>query len=285
MFQLATEYWKKENVETSLSYCRIEWIKKKCKHYFLYGGMKKFDDKEEYLIRKDRVESNQTLEEKKIETLIDSKINILDVGSCYNPFKTEDLFSVTAVDLAPYSEDVVKCDFLNLKVDSARIFSDKSLLELPKNSFDAVIFSLLLEYIPCPEKRFSCCQKAYDLLKEGGILFIVTPDSKHEGANSKIINTSWKIVLAKLGFMRIYYEKLPHIHCLGFRKCFYSNAALKRINWKKIPENDEIFSSMKIFIPQDFQTKNTQEKKINSNCSPHNDQEVINLFNELACID
>lgn len=286
MYHLATDHWKKETLETSLTFCRIEWIKKHCKNYFLDGGMEKFNEKEEYLVKKDNIELRNVLIKKQIKTSIDSKLEILDVGSCYNPFKAEDLFSVTAIDIAPYSKDVIKCDFLNLKIENKKLFSGESLVEMPKNSFDAIIFSLLLEYIPCPTQRFSCCQKAYDLLKEGGILFIVTPDSKHEGANSKIINTSWKVVLAKLGFMRVYYEKLPHVHCLVFRKCFYPYAAEKQINWKKIPKNDELFSSLKIFIPQDFQIETVPESdEIQSSHFQHDDQEVISLFTELPCED
>ncbi|OXU29011.1 hypothetical protein TSAR_005139 [Trichomalopsis sarcophagae] len=289
MYQLATEHWvEKSKTSAPLTYCRVEWIKHQCKEYFFNGGMKKFDDKEVHLLNKDTEELNKIDYSTKIKTTIDSKINVLDVGSCYNPFSSEHLFSVTAIDIAPYSKDVTKCDFLNLNVGNAKIFleSEQALIELPKNSFDAVIFSLLLEYIPSPEQRFLCCQKAYDLLKNGGVLIIATPDSKHMGANTKVINTSWKVVLAKLGFMRIQYEKLPHIHCLVFRKCFYKVAAMKKIDWKKINEEDELFSSGKIFIPQDFHTKLNEESPDTSfKKFEHNDQELVSLFGELPCED
>lgn len=286
MYQLATEHWGQQSKDAApLTYCRIEWIKNQCKHYFFHGEMRKFDDKEKSLL-KDIEESNINVDS--IETATETKVNILDVGSCYNPFSKEERFNVTAIDIAPYSKDVTRCDFLNLKIESAKTLSvdGNVLCELPKNSFNAVIFSLFLEYIPCPEQRFLCCKKAYDLLKDGGILFIATPDSKHQGANTKIINTSWKFVLAKLGFMRIHYEKLPHIHCLMFRKCFYKEAAMKRINWKKIPQ-DELFSSMKIFIPQDFHDSKLKDKNldINSDQFKHDDEELIILFDELPYED
>lgn len=155
MFELATKHWGKESSETSMNYSRIEWIKNQCKNYFYNGGMNKFDEREKYFIKKDNVELDDSLIENKIKTSIDSKINILDVGSCYNPFKAEELFAVTAIDIAPYSEDVIKCDFLNLKVKDKLMFSDKSLIEIPKNYYDAVIFSLFLEYIPCSKQRKS----------------------------------------------------------------------------------------------------------------------------------
>ena len=286
MYQLATEHWGQQSKSTvPLTYCRIEWFKNQCKNYFFHEGMKKFDDKEKYLLSKN-INEIDNFQMNNIETSIEDKINILDVGSCYNPFSTEDQFCVTAIDIAPYSNDVIKCDFLNLQIGTKRTLSENNsaLVEMPINSFDAIVFSLLLEYIPCPEKRFECCKKAYQLLKNGGLLFIATPDSKHEGANTKIINTSWKVTLAKLGFLRIRYEKLPHIHCLIFRKCFYKDAAMNQIDWKKIPKDDALFSSMKIFIPQDFHTSKIEE---NSNTEVkqfiHNDEELITLFNELPC--
>lgn len=283
MYQLATEHWsKKSKISEQTTFCRVEWIKNKCKEYFFNEGMKKYDEKEVCLLKKNIQNFNDV---KNIQTCIETKVKILDVGSCYNPFATEkNVFSVTAIDIAPYTDDVLKCDFLNLQIGSEKKYIDKNreLIELPEESFDVVIFSLLLEYIPCPEKRFLCCKKAYDLLKQGGILFIATPDSKHQGSNAKIINTSWKIVLAKLGFMRICYEKLPHVHCMMFRKCFYNEAAMYKINWKKLKENDELYSTKKIFIPKDFQvTKlvvdDNQERQFDS-------EELITLFNELPKI-
>lgn len=69
---------------------------------------------------------------------------------------------------------------------------------------------------------------------------------------------------------------------MGFRKCFYKDSAAKRINWKKIAENDVLFTSSKIFIPQDFQTKKVQDdNKIHFGHLEHDDQELITLFNEL----
>jgi 25S rRNA (adenine2142-N1)-methyltransferase len=284
MYQLANEHWIKESKITSITYCRIEWITRQCIDYFFKGGMNKFDNIEEYLFNKYIQIQNKKLI-KNIKTLIQSKVNILDVGSCYNPFKAENKFAVTAIDIAPYSSDVIQCDFLSLKVDKKKFFSqDKTILsELPKNSFDAVIFSLFLEYLPCPKQRYLCCKKAYNLLINGGILFIVTPDSKHEGANTKIINVSWKIILAKLGFMRIHYEKLRHIHCLVFRKCFDKDIPLQKINWRKISNDAKLISLKQIFIPQDFHQLKLKNYCPDTNLKAfkYNDKELITLFNEL----
>ncbi|XP_014234402.1 probable methyltransferase BMT2 homolog [Trichogramma pretiosum] len=283
MHKLATQHWTQNSTDLSLNYSRIEWIKNQIKNYFLYQGVEKFDNKEISLMKSTLQEQENI--ELRIKTSYNSKLDILDVGSCYNPFENESFFNVTPIDIAPYSEDVIKCDFLNLKVDNQKTFSnDGELIELPKNSFDAVIFSLLLEYIPCPKLRFSCCQKAFDLLKYGGILLIITPDSKHQGANTKIINTSWKATLSKVGFMRTHYEKLPHIHCLIFRKCFFKKAAIKRIDWRKICLNDEVFTENKIFIPQDFQSRTEKDSDSNS-IKERDDKKIVSSFMQLPFND
>lgn len=208
------------------------------------------------------------------------KLKLLDVGSCYNPFGNVEFFEVTAVDLAPSSEEVLQCDFLSMKIGQENIYSDNKdeVLQLEICSFDTVVFCLLLEYLPSPEQRYSCCEKAYNLLKNGGLLLIVTPDSKHVGANAKFMK-SWRHVLANLGFMRIKYEKVPHAHCLVFRKCFYKEVATRWASMKKSSKDDELFQSEnKIFIPQDFTTV-IEEDKVAS--VPDDEDTTFNLYNEL----
>lgn len=252
MFELATDYWS-QSAKNGSAHCRIEWITKQCKDYYHNNGYERFWDKEVYLT-KTQAECQGVQSEYFPKN---QQLKLLDVGSCYNPLSKEESFDVCAVDIAPYSKDVEKCDFINVKISDSTIYNnyDNSLCGLCKNSYDAVIFSLFLEYIPSASKRFLCCKNAYNLLKSGGILIIVTPDSKHQGANSKIINTSWKVVLANLGFMRIKYEKFPHLHCMVFRKCFNKEAAANSINWKKVPHEILFECVDKIFIPQDFQNE------------------------------
>ncbi|KAK0077353.1 hypothetical protein PV325_004054 [Microctonus aethiopoides] len=238
MQELATAHWDNTNLKSNENtYCRISWIKKQCYEYFMNGGKEKFIEREIDIAKKNNIDLNENNSVWKIipaltneyyDGDIGKRIKLIDVGSCYNPFGDDDNFDVTAVDLAPYSDRVLQCDFLNITIGSATIISNDSstVLQLGRDSFDVCVFSLLLEYFPCPEQRYLCCEKAYNLLKNNGILFIITPDSKHVGANAKIMK-SWRFVLAKLGFMRIHYEKLRHIHCICFRKCINKNVALR----------------------------------------------------------
>lgn len=208
------------------------------------------------------------------------KVKLLDVGSCYNPFRNVEIFDVTAIDLAPSCDEVLQCDFLSLQVGSENIFSEneKQVVQLTAVSFDTIVFCLLLEYLPSPEQRYACCEKAYDLLKNGGLLLIITPDSKHVGANAKFMK-SWRHVLSHLGFMRIKYEKLPHAHCLAFRKCFYKEVAIRWASLQKFSTEDQLFRyKNKIFIPQDFTTV-VKDETVDTVTDDKNTS--VNLYNEL----
>ncbi|KAI4488768.1 hypothetical protein M0802_011278 [Mischocyttarus mexicanus] len=302
MKDLATTHWKGNNMDSlSGTYCRIEWIKSQCKEYFFKGGKEKYSIREFSI--KGKMEELSVIDgiNKKEETTLLTheqnyyndkkwlsetektyqKISVLDVGSCYNPFEMENMFDVTAIDLVAVPPNVLQCDFLSVDIGMEQIFSSdkKQILQLPKQSFDVVVFSLLLEYMPCPKQRYLCCSKAYNLLKNNGILFIISPDSKHIGANAKLIK-SWRYSLSKLGFMRIKYEKLKHIHCLIFRKCIYKEVALRWANMQTLSEGDILCQSEdKIFIPQDFKTIDNEHNNKNSNHEINDNLHY--LFNEL----
>lgn len=87
-----------------------------------------------------------------------------------------------------YLQTVSYCDFLHLETTEPLQLAPDSLStylgtlrspieRLPRSSFHAVVFSLLLEYFPAPYQRWLCCVKAHQLLQEHGLLVIVTPDS------------------------------------------------------------------------------------------------------------
>lgn len=231
---------------------RITWTVNYCREYFLKSD----------LINKIRQRELRILDELKIDcTEINrmiskwqvpvEKVKLLDVGSCYNPFKPFDEFEVTAVDIAPAIEDVFECDFLNVALgDSAVMTSEdkqpRNITQLEIKSFDVIVFSLLLEYLPTSEQRLACCEKAGKLLRDEGLLCIITPDSKHLGANAKLMKT-WRYALAQIGLSRIKIEKLEHITCMVFRKCLDPEICLRWSRMHKEPYMEYVME-----IPQDF---------------------------------
>lgn len=149
-------------------------------------------------------------------------MRLLDVGSCYNPFSAYTDINAVAIDLTPATEDVMECDFLKLNVTPGGAENLAGSLETPlkalrESSFQAVVFCLVLEYLPSCTQRWSFCRKAALLLKPNGLLFIVTPDSKHQQRNAAMI-ASWRKALEHIGLLRVRYEKRQHLHCMAFRK-------------------------------------------------------------------
>lgn len=288
MQKLATTYWADNNSKNG-TYCRMEWIKTQCKEYFFNGGKKKYDKREQDInakmtLKKSDDENRTSEDDIRIKNQLvksyERRISILDVGSCYNPLSVEDAFDVTAIDLLP-AREVFRCDFLNVAIGREKILSRdaREIHQLPMNSFHAVVFSLLLEYLPCSKQRYICCRNAYDVLKIGGLLIIVSPDSKHVGANAKLMK-SWRYTLSRLGFMRIKYEKLRHIHCLAFRKCACKDVATRWCELQRFSEDDKRYiSETEIFIPQDFQTVCPEGKQ--EKLDEYDESDLASIFSEL----
>ncbi|GFX01740.1 s-adenosylmethionine sensor upstream of mTORC1 [Trichonephila clavipes] len=237
MLELATKVWDGKE-------CRIEWSYKTCIDYFFCGGMERFLTREEKIreleslspsSRKKRIKELEVLKEKKITgfsntailikkqyLIINEKLKLLDIGSCFNPFSKFPEFSCTALDLTPATEDVLQCDFLHLKVQKTIDDENISKINFYEESFDVVVMSLVLEYLPASEQRAAFCFKAWQLLKQYGLCIIITPDSKSVHCNAPMIK-SWKVALEKIGFKRVKYDKLTHLQCMAFAKvCRFS---------------------------------------------------------------
>ncbi|XP_044270322.1 S-adenosylmethionine sensor upstream of mTORC1 [Tribolium madens] len=263
MQNLATNHW--ENTKNVKAASRVEWVYNFCEKYFL---------EEIFKHRQRELEIARKLNWEVPDFALvvkNRKLELLDVGSCYNPFKKYPCFSVTPIDIAPATSDVFKCDFLNVNLTSNHCENDLEIIGLEKESFDVIVFSLLLEYLPSPIQRHACCEKAYDLLKPEGILIIITPDSKHVGANAKIMK-SWRFILAKMGFSRIRYEKLLYLHCMVFRKSLKREIAQR---WAHLQSGKPYYEE--IVIPQDF---NKSEATSGVTNDAINNYEV-SLFDEL----
>lgn len=404
MHTLATQHWEaRQQVNTS----RVIWIHSAIMEYFQGGEMQRTTEKEMRKIEHLDLKADDSDLANGCKLPLTSKVRLLDVGSCYNPFLVYDEFDVTAIDLCPAHLSVKRCDFLSLEVctevrkeediknsrgsdkcqttnisptnilletnsssnisrnlkhngntelvtssvwdeklnavivqdkcnseifetvggtnlteislqktclqnienesiventsssgtnlENTQDSENKSLVENTSNSrrifntevresgasinevtylqgssFDVVVFSLLLEYIPSPMHRFLCCQKAYNLLKPNGILCIITPDSKHQNANVHLYKL-WKISLGYLGFARIKYEKHTHFHGMVFRRGLCKQAwqldatrqlsFMKKINIKKkFAGIDYNKISNEMYIPQDFQDLSDSEE-------------------------
>ena len=195
MRQLATEYWDKnaDDDQNKRAVSRVGWVVKQCEDYYFSGGILDALDREISLCFKFNIATDNTDQVRSNVANVPEILRVLDVGSCYNPFQKFPRFDVTAVDIAPASNGVKQCDFLNVKIlDKSMSLTNScgKICELTAASFHVVIFSLLLEYLPSSKQRYLCCSKASQLLAPGGILCIITPDSKHATANAQTPPTS-----------------------------------------------------------------------------------------------
>ena len=194
-------------------------------------------------------------------------IKVLDVGSCHNPLSKyllqhqNESYKITAIDLCPATKEVFKCDFINVDTHFSTteigddIVDRTELKSVAEDSYDAVIFSLLLEYLPTPSLRLKAVKKAIKVLAYGGLLIIVTPDSNPENKNQPQMK-AWRLAMAYLGLVRIYIEKLKHVHCLAFVKVplpHYEKALEQEINTirKKYTPDASFQLATAFYIPQD----------------------------------
>ncbi|XP_050354838.1 S-adenosylmethionine sensor upstream of mTORC1 [Nymphalis io] len=263
MQRLATTHWEENSCnEFSSASSRIKWSADFSHDYFVKKSFEKCTEKEVEIGEKIGIVIN-------IKEQFSEPFKLLDVGSCYNPFKTYDFLDVLAIDLCPANEYVMECDFLQVLIGADTKLIKNKVEQLQENYFDIVTFCFLLEYIPTSEMRIKACENAYRLLKIGGLLLISTPDSKHVGANSKLMKC-WRHTLATLGFSRIRYEKFRHMHCMAFRKCLHKDIAVR---WAIL--HKESYMDGSLHIPQDF--SNTK-REITKN---HNVDIEIKDFAEL----
>ena len=121
------------------------------------------------------------------------QLRALDVGSCFDPFGDVEFMDTLAIDLSPAANtNVYKCDFLTVPLTNDDEFwiaskeDPETVTGLPKDRYDVVIFSLLLEYLPTPGLRYEAVRRAAELLTDYGLLVIVTPDSSHQVSDSSL---------------------------------------------------------------------------------------------------
>lgn len=240
MKQLAENHWIRNEAEDD----RINWIVNFCETYFYGDELEKWKLKELRTIEALKKLGVEIEAMEEAATIVGGKLETLDVGSSGNFFRNYSQFNMLPIDISPSNESVAYCDFLSVPVGERLQRTAATVEALPANNFDAVIFSLLLEYLPTSEQRIKCCENAYQVLKPQGVLIIVTPDSNHETKNSQLIK-NWRWTLAKLGFTRVKVEKLKNLTCMAFRKSLPSIAN----HWADT--HQEAWMKFKIEIPQD----------------------------------
>ena len=280
MHLLATEHWEKLTATDPLT-SRILWTRDTLHGYFREGGLEKARLKNKsnhspytintlfnysvitlyfyIFLRKDKIDFSS------------SRIKLLDVGSCYNPFSTftEEL-DVLAVDLHPALDSVYQCDFLKVPLTDKTVMTTstgKEVESLAHNQFHCVVFSFLLEYLPTAAQRWTCCVKGEQLLMEEGLLIIITPDSKAAHANAPMMR-SWRSALSSIGLERVRYEKLQHAHCMAFRKTGAGHQSTV----------DHNHLAQMIYIPQDFAKDSEDEEEEFHHFDRPNDDDLADAF-------
>ena len=185
---------------------------------------------------------------------------LLDVGSCWDYFRAfendTETYEVVALDLAPRTPRVFRCDFLELaitpegsemqtsveKAAETRVpngdasspfgtrnsenppspFVTRTLRSYPAGRASAVVMSLVLSYLPCPRMRGEMVRRAREVLLDDGrgVLLIVTPhstDRSYSGASRTNALAVWRENVERIGFERVAYERKKSVHCVAFR--------------------------------------------------------------------
>jgi len=324
MKSLATSYWEKSGEES-----RVEWVKNQVESYFWADGEereKKRDQKRLIrsqdnnregevvatgLLDKSQDLLNRTVVEAKSEI---TPLQVLDVGSCYNPFGEFENWQVLPLDIAPATPCVKFCDFLNVDLAPETLVEDcgnrAEVKCLKRAGYHVVIFCLLLEYLPSADLRLKAVEKAVEALMEGGVLCIITPDSCHQARNSDQLS-SWKLGLGLLGLSKVTYTKSKHFHGLVYRKPSLLQMHLIKNETKAGPKTkkeqnkspfieqdleesqsrreqlktqtiEEKHLESLFFIPQDFSTQvNPEQSSVKIELSVEERLEMVESFSDL----
>ena len=261
MQSLATGQWAEQGSG------RITWCVGACEEYFvggvlsnqLYKDLRRLEHNMCTLVPPALLPNSDADVPKMIEEFQRKKWTLLDVGSCYNPFSEFDQFDVTAIDIAPANPTVLSCDFLNVSISGAQEeggVRGSGLNHIKAGSFDIIIFSLLLSYLPSTELRLKCCINAHKVLTLHGILLIITPDSSHQNRHAGMMK-SWKECIESIGFHRWRYVKDTHLHCMAFRKTRVD------VNYDRCKADHPLLS-----IPQDSHEQETSslDEKASDQC-------------------
>lgn len=141
---------------------------------------------------------------------VEPPVRLLDIGSSINRFKDWPFYvEAHALDLQPAAEDVYQADFFELEIveapdaESPLCVKDGKLEGLVATSFDVVVLSLVLSFLPSPEKRIEMVAKARQCLRDHrGLLFVVEGGSAIMEGNwyQKDAAAEWSQAMETAGF-------------------------------------------------------------------------------------
>lgn len=123
----------------------------------------------------------------------------LEIGSLssHNEISTCKMFKVTRIDIHSQEPDaIIEQDFLTM--------------ELPKEQYDLVSCSLVVNFVPKPELRGDMLKRTTEFLKRDGLLFLVLPLPCIENSRYCDKETMDKI-LRNLGYETIRYHSSPKL--------------------------------------------------------------------------
>lgn len=161
----------------------------------------------------------------------------------------------------------MECDFLSVIISRETPLMplsqpfDISATTFFMDSYDVVVFSLLLSFFPCPLQRLLCCCRAHQVLRLHGLLLVVTPDSSHQNKHAHMMK-DWKACIEAIGFHRWKYWKDTHLHCMAFRKIMPT-----REDYSELEQRCH-----QLYIPQD---KHCHHKSSPDTHPPHSQENFL----------
>eukprot|EP00759_Apiculatamorpha_spiralis_P011879 PhF_6_TR19038/c0_g1_i3/m.27970/K18849/BMT2; 25S rRNA (adenine2142-N1)-methyltransferase len=217
MHALASEMWVPGDTSSTHN-DRLEWCLHVVEQYYRSEGggarvklLAKEVRKEAFAANGGVMPSDETLKKLfvdkfgKIEIEEGRHLDVLDVGSCYNPFATHPLrerlqLHVRAVDLypSPSSSGVERLDWLDTPTVTAKF----------SHTEDVVIMCLMLSYLPTPQARFVAICSGLRALRLYGLLVLVHTRTQCPRKSNWI--EVWESVLEDLGCVRVQREVRKH---------------------------------------------------------------------------
>jgi len=157
------------------------------------------------------------LEVKEPPEAIEPPVSLLDIGSSINRFQDWPYYvEAHALDLQPAVEGVFQADFFDVPIVEAPnedgspfCVKDGKLEGIVANSFDVVVLSLVLSFVPSPEKRIEMVAKARRCLRDHrGLLFVVEGGSAvMEGSwYQKDAAAEWSLAMETAGFKTMHFD-------------------------------------------------------------------------------